>query len=223
MEKIYNMTKLFLVRHAETEANLRKVWYGSSDAPLTERGVKQILATGQRMKELAQHHPIDIFYTSPLGRTKKTAAAIAEQIAMTPILEDGLREFDLGDWEGRSYVDLAQSENLWGRWEVDPEFRPPNGESVLSFHNRAVEIIDTLTTQHAGETLLAVTHGGIICNVMALWLGNGLHDWSRWEPDNCSITLLIKENDKWKIEFWDDVSHFPPEAVVGEKPVYTQQ
>jgi|GEM_PF-4086479 len=74
------MTKLFLVRHAETEANLKGLWYGSTDAPLTERGEKQVLATGQRMAELVQEHPLDAFYVSPLGRTQKTAAAITEQI-----------------------------------------------------------------------------------------------------------------------------------------------
>jgi len=216
------MTKLFLVRHAETEANLQKIWYGLLDAPLTERGEQQILATGQRMKDLARYHPIDAFYVSPLGRTQKTAAAIAEQIAIVPTVEDGLREFDLGDWEGRSYVELAEHENLWGRWKVEPDFRPPNGESALSFHNRAIQIIETLVAKHAGETVLAVTHGGIICNVMALWMGEGLQDWPRWEPDNGSITLLTKQDGEWQIEFWDDVSHFPPDAVVDEKPVYTR-
>lgn len=216
------MTKLFLVRHAETEANLKGLWYGSTDAPLTERGEKQVLATGQRMAELVQEHPLDAFYVSPLGRTQKTAAAITEQIAMQPTIEDGLREFALGDWEGRSYVDLAKTEKLWERWKADPEFRPPNGESVLSFHKRAVAIIEILVRRHAGQTILAVTHGGIICNVMALWLGDGIEDWPRWEPDNCSITLLTQQDNQWQIEHWNDTSHFPPEAVVGEKPLYTE-
>jgi|GEM_PF-5072183 len=57
---------------------------------------------------------------------------------------------------------------------------------------------------------------------MALWLGDGIEDWPRWEPDNCSITLLTQQDNQWQIEHWNDTSHFPPEAVVGEKPLYTE-
>ena len=52
---------------------------------------------------------------------------------MTPQIEPDLREFDLGDWEGRSFRDLREQEDLWGHWERDPGFAPPNGESPRQF------------------------------------------------------------------------------------------
>ncbi|MCB0132640.1 MAG: histidine phosphatase family protein, partial [Caldilineaceae bacterium] len=96
------MTTLIIVRHAETEANVQQVWQGTLDAPLTRRGQKQVMATAQHMAHLVQESPVDRFYVSPLPRAQRTAAGIATAIGMTPLIEAGLREFDLGDWEGRT-------------------------------------------------------------------------------------------------------------------------
>ncbi len=123
------MTTLIIIRHGETEANMQKVWQGSLDAPLTERGEWQAEAAAVGVRKLADELPIDHFYVSPLGRTQRTAAPIAEAIGMQPVIEEGLREFDLGDWEGRSFQELRDVERLWERWEQDPTFTPPNGES----------------------------------------------------------------------------------------------
>src|SRR5437773_1398142 len=107
------MTILILVRHGETEANVQQLWHGSLDAPLTERGRQQVLATAQQLKKLATRYPIDAFYVSPLPRAQSTADAIAQAIGKRLQVENDLREFDLGDWEGRSFLALKEQENLW--------------------------------------------------------------------------------------------------------------
>src|SRR3954465_4183075 len=134
-------TKLLLVRHAETDANLNQVWQGDLDAPLTARGLQQVKATAERLAQLHASDPIDLFYVSPLPRAQSTASAIAEATGLSIIIEQGLREFSLGDWEGRSFRELREVEDLWGRWEVDPAFAPPNGESPVSFNLRALKTL----------------------------------------------------------------------------------
>lgn len=214
------MTKLILVRHAETEGNVNQVWHGSADAPLTERGWVQVEATARRIAALAAQYPIDAFYVSPLPRAQSTAAAIAAALEREPRVDYALREFDLGDWEGRTFQDLKETERLWDRWAADPAFAPPNGESPASFGRRAVAATRRLAEAHAGETVLLVTHGGFICNVLAVWLGDGPHDWRRWEPHNCAITLLDGDGDRWSPLLVNDISHLPAGAVMDEPPVY---
>lgn len=214
------MTKLILIRHAETEGNLNGVWNGVTDAPLTARGQGQIEATAQHISDLIGAHPLDHFYVSPMGRTRATAAAISQLIGMAPMIEHDLREFDLGDWEGRTLKELAEIENLWGTWAVDPTFAPPNGESPHSFKERSLQMIDTLVERHDSETILAVTHGGVIGNVLGRWFGSGNNDWARWEPHNCAISLLEFDGQRWAGNLINDISHLPGHLVVAQNHDY---
>lgn len=215
------MTTLILIRHGETEANVQQVWQGSLDAPLTLRGQQQVTATAAYMAVLSKQRPIDAFYVSPLPRARSTALAIATAIQRQPTVTAGLREFDLGDWEGRSFRDLKEKEQLWEHWRVDPTFAPPNGESPYTFNLRAVSVIRTLADTHADQTVLVVTHGGLICNVLATWLGDGPGDWRRWEPHNCAITILQVIHGQWQAQAVNEISHLPPETIVNDTPVYS--
>jgi broad specificity phosphatase PhoE len=202
-------TRLILVRHAETEANLNQVWHGDLDAPLTPRGQAQVLATAHRLAELHAVQPIDLFYVSPLPRAQSTAAAIAEAIGLPVLIEPGLREFGLGDWEGRSFRELRELENLWGRWEADPTFAPPNGESPRSFNQRATQTLNDLAARHPGQTVLAVTHGAFISSVLASWLGAHAGEWRAFDPHNCALSILVQEGKSWRGEVVNDISHLP--------------
>ena len=115
-------TRVILVRHGETEANLLQIWHGSLDAPLTERGKLQVEATAQRFADCVERYPIQRVYVSPLPRAQSTAAAIGAAINLKPVIEEGLREFSIGDWEGRTYRDLMDNEQLWRRWAYRPAF-----------------------------------------------------------------------------------------------------
>jgi len=214
---------VILVRHGETEANVLQVWHGALDAPLTQRGQRQVEAAARGVADLSRRYPIDRFYVSPLARTKSTAAAIADAIDMTPVVHEGLREFDLGEWEGRTFQDLRESEDLWGRWDKDPAFAPPQGESPTSFNQRVVQTVQTLAEKHPGETLLLVTHGGVICNVLATWVGDGPQDWQLWDAHNCAISVLQWDGEKWHALLVNDISHLPSDAVVTQATDYATQ
>lgn len=207
------MTTLILLRHGETEANVQQLWHGSLDAPLTRRGQQQVQATADYMRELTVQYPLDAFYVSPLARAQSTASAIAQAIALNPTVEINLREFDLGDWEGRSFADLKEKENLWERWLSEPTFAPPHGESPYSFNRRAVTVFEQLAALHPNQTVLIVTHGGLICNVLATWFGTGPADWQRWEPHNCAISILRSELAQWQSIIVNSTAHLPPEVI----------
>src|SRR5262245_29577891 len=106
-------TRLILIRHAETEANVaNQVWQGSSDTSLTMRGELQVAATAAHVAALHRRYTVDVLYGSPLPRARRTADAISRAIGLVVQLDLALREFDLGDWEGRTFADLEDTENL---------------------------------------------------------------------------------------------------------------
>lgn len=214
------LTKLILVRHAETEANLNQVWQGDLDAPLTPRGLEQVLATAARLAQLHATEPIHVFYVSPLPRAQSTAAAIAEAVGLPTVIEDGLREFGLGDWEGRSLRELREMENLWGRWEIDPMFAPPNGESPFSFNRRATQTLAVIAARHIGESVLVVTHGAFISSVLATWLGNDARNWRSYDAPNCGISIVIQVEDGWRGDLVNDISHLPLSARIDYQSEY---
>jgi broad specificity phosphatase PhoE len=213
--RVVKVTRLILVRHGETEANVDGIWHGSADAPLTERGKAQVEAVARRLAELHVQVPVEAFYTSGLPRARSTAAAVANIIGVQPVIEDGLREFSIGDWEGRSFLELREQENLWGRWRDDPAFAPPNGESAQAFARRAILVLRQLAERHPDQTVLVVTHGGLISSALAQWLGGGSWDWVRWDPHNCSITILAWNGERWIGEQVNDIDHLPPEVLAA--------
>ncbi|MGL4650410.1 MAG: histidine phosphatase family protein, partial [Caldilineaceae bacterium] len=213
---------LYLVRHAETEANVGAVWHGTLDAPLTARGQRQVAATALVFAGMAAQAPFSVIYTSPLGRARTTAGAIADAIAQTSTpataaqrlqIDPELSEFTIGDWEGRSFDDLRTVERMWERWATDPTFAPPNGESPASFNRRALAALRRISANRAGERMIVVTHGGFICNVLAVWLGSGPADWRRYEVHNCSITVLQGSGDRWQPLAVNDTCHLAPDLV----------
>ena len=88
----------YLVRHGEIESNIKKVYAGWSEEPLTERGVRQAEKAGELLKDKG----IDALYCSPLRRAVQTAEIIGGIIGKTPILVKNFKEMRLGLWEGLS-------------------------------------------------------------------------------------------------------------------------
>lgn len=201
------VTRLILVRHGETEANVNNIWHGALDAPLTALGKQQVAATARRIAEIDAQMPIDAFFVSPLPRARNTADVIARAIDQEPVVDAGLREFSIGDWEGRSFQELDEQEDLWGRWQEEPNFAPPNGESPASFSRRVSRAFQHLANQYPGATILIVTHGAVISNLLGQWLGEGPQDWERWDAPNCAITVLEQECQRWRPRLVNDVSH----------------
>ena len=219
-------TQLILIRHGETTANTEQRWFGALDAPLTPRGQQQVQATAARFaawRRQADHRAdIAALYVSPLPRCRSTAAGIAQALELEPIVDDGLREFSIGDWEGRTFRDLRDTEQLWERFAADPNFAPPNGESPRSFGRRIVQTVQELADRHPGETIVVVTHGGVIARLLDEWLGNASGNWVSWDPHNCGIAHLEWDGGAWRGLSVNDVSHLAPDLLETALPVYAQ-
>jgi probable phosphoglycerate mutase len=149
------MNAIYLIRHGETAWNAQGRFQGKLDSALTDTGVKQAEAIGQRLAGLGIS--FDTFVTSPLGRTRQTAAIIAE-CANLPAAQDDdrLAEVSLGSWDGLTHIDIdAQWPGLLdGSTPFDWFFRSPDGES----YDAAFERAECWLRERQGVTL-AVSHG----------------------------------------------------------------
>ncbi len=155
------MTTIYFVRHGESEAN-RGAWLaGHKDAPLTPTGMAQ---ARQSAGGLA-HIPFDAVYSSDLARAAQTARAHAACRGCPVVLTQALREFDAGDLTGMTYEQIAvRYPTLYPAvWkESFCTFAPPGGESLPQAAQRMRAFVLTAAQEHPEQTLLFVTHAGIL-------------------------------------------------------------
>lgn len=122
---------LVVVRHGETSANTDGIWHGSTDTALTPRGRAQAERVAARLaRECADAVAV---YASDLRRARDTADPIARALGLEVITWHGLREFDLGSWEGKTYRELLTEHRPWEHMRADPHFAPHGGESPLAW------------------------------------------------------------------------------------------
>ncbi|MBZ0273337.1 histidine phosphatase family protein [bacterium] len=152
-------TVIFLVRHGESEANVAEVICGDSESPLTKRGVAQTVEVAERLAGVK----FDAAYTSPLERAFKTCEAILAGRGVTATVLPDLREQDFGAWEGLSFRELAEKDpEAIRRFTNDPMNATGEGGETLGVFGERVRraIFDDVLANHAGETVLVVSHGG---------------------------------------------------------------
>jgi broad specificity phosphatase PhoE len=166
--------KIFFARHGESQANLlHEISNRGLKHPLTSEGRKQ----AHRLAEKLQDHSISHIYSSPILRSIETTVIIANQFGVDYEVTESLREYDLGDLEGRS------DERTWELWQqlFDDwmkhrhwQRRAPGGESFYDVKNRFVPFINRLVQEHRGTqaNLLCIGHGGLYWIMLPLVLTN---------------------------------------------------
>lgn len=206
MEATPPPTHLLLVRHGETTANVSGTWQGASDSPLTERGRRQAERLAARLA--ADGRAIATIYASPLGRALSTARILAAALGNPPIVpEPGLAEFNMGEWEGLTYQQLAYEKRLWERMAADPHFAPPGGESAVGFAMRLLETFGAIRRRHPGQTVLVVSHGGALATALSLLLYGDGSRWSAFQLANGSLTELEWAGERPQLLRLNDTSH----------------
>ena len=199
------MTRWLLVRHGQTDWNVRGLKQGHTDVPLNQIGRDQAERLGKRLSAVE----IDAAYCSDLLRCTQTleAALGAREVAVS--FSKLLREQAYGRWEGRSYSEIE-----WDEPDLYAEmisgyygFSPPGGESFLGVHARAMSFADETRARHPSGTLLVVGHGAALRALIASLIGLRLEMTWRFKVDSCSITILDVGADTAALELLNDTSH----------------
>lgn len=200
-----NITRLFLIRHGETEANLEKRYQGLTDYGLNERGISQAEKVGFRLAR----EPLSIIYSSTLKRARETAEKIAVHHNLEVITVETLKELNFGNWEGltaeeigRLYPEIFQK---WTKGEFDIQI--PGGENRKLFLERINQAISTIIEEHQGQTVAVVTHGGPIKSIICQSLGTEPRAFWNFRQDNGAINLIEYNQDYHTVMFINDTCH----------------
>lgn len=180
--------RLILVRHAEPAEEARGRCYGTLDVGLSERGRAQCAQLADRLAG----EVVDEVVASPRRRARETAEAVAAPHGLAVETIDALREIDFGQLEGRAYDDVARDlPELFERWMRTPtSVRFPGGESFQDLRERTRHVVETLRATRDGQTVVAVTHGGVVRTIVADCLGVPDERVFRVAVDPASITRI---------------------------------
>jgi probable phosphoglycerate mutase len=149
-------TTTLLLRHGQTALSIDRRFAGRGDVPLTDVGLEQAAAAAAR---LAERGGIDLVLSSPLGRARATAQAVADATAARMSIDDDLAETDFGSWEGMSFAEvMAESPQEMKAWLADADVAPPGGESFTTVAERVNAALDRLLAVHQGKTVVVVSH-----------------------------------------------------------------
>jgi probable phosphoglycerate mutase len=154
------VTRLLLLRHAESEWNAQGLWQGLADPPLSALGEDQARLAGTRLASFG----ISTVVSSDLRRARATAALVAARLALVePHLNAGLREYDVGAWSGLTRPEIeARWPGAIDDWRHGRLVATPGGERRDAFVARITAAVVQVAVAHAHETLVVFTHGGVI-------------------------------------------------------------
>jgi probable phosphoglycerate mutase len=210
-------TQLIIVRHGETEWNIRGIRQGHLDSVLTEKGVGQAKALAQR---LAREN-FTALYCSDLGRAVQTAKEIAALTGHEIETDPRLRERHLGIFQGLSGEEIKAKhpEEYKLHRTLGPNYVIPGGESVRQQVERNVSFLNELAARHQGEQVVVVTHGGVVSGFFRHTLSIPLEAPRRFEFVNAGLNVFVNEEGDWFLLTWGDVSHLAPGAASeGDDP-----
>ena len=146
---------IYFVRHGETEYNALGIVQGQLDIPLNEKGIKQAEALAEKLKDF----PLDIIYTSPLSRARKTAEIVNKYHNVEIICEQRFTEFHVGQKQGQKTGEWTKEMNE--DFMLNPE--KYGAESNESFYNRVSEAYKDLP---ADKNILVVAHAGVYRSIL---------------------------------------------------------
>jgi probable phosphoglycerate mutase len=212
------MTELILLRHGETDWNRELRFQGHVDVALNATGEEQARRLARRLAGETAHH----LYASDLLRAQQTARPVAQQLGLASISDPALREQSFGRVDGMKVDDIkAQHPQAWEGWlRFNEDFGMPEGETTRQFHSRVMDAVYRLVATHPGETLVVVTHGGVLDMIYRTAHSLGLSGPRQSEIPNAGLNRVRVHEAGIDILAWADVRHL---ADLPPQPVYDQR
>lgn len=148
-----SITRLLVLRHGQSEWNAQGRWQGQADIELTLEGVRQAHQAAEKLGTF------DLIASSSLQRARRTAEIIAKNHGVGDvIIDDRLRESDIGPWEGLTYDQIEASWPGYLASRQQPEGFEPNRNVV----SRMTEVFNEIVTKCRGGQALVISHSGVI-------------------------------------------------------------
>jgi broad specificity phosphatase PhoE len=190
-------TTFYLLRHGATEANPAepaRVHGRRHNTPLARLGIRQAEAT----RDFLAIRPIDHCYCSPMLRAVQTAAIVAAPHGLSPEPLEALTECDVGRWEGLDWpaIRYLDAEAYQHFMACPGEHGYPGGESFTAIYQRVSACLHALFDQHAGQSVLVVTHHAVNRIYLAGLLGLAPSQAKQLWLDNCGISVVVRDGEE---------------------------
>ena len=200
------LTRVFIVRHGQTEWNRDERFRGTIDVPLNDVGLAQARAAAQ---QLAAERDVVAVYSSPRARAWRTAEPIAGAFDLPVQPLAGIDDLNFGEWQGLTPAEVEQRwPELYRRWLLAPHtIRFPGGENLEALRARSLAALEEVVTRHDGHCVVLATHK-VVCKVLisaAIGLDNA-HYW-QIEMDNAGFSLLEHEDGRCVLRRLNDTCH----------------
>jgi broad specificity phosphatase PhoE len=182
------MTRLYLVRHGQTEWNRQERFRGRIDIPLNDVGRSQAQAVATYLSDKS----IVAVYSSPLLRSLDTARPVASIHGLTPVILPGIIDIDYGEWQSLTPDEARDTfPDLVELWYSAPHLVDiPGGENLKTVRARAMSAVRGVLSQHVSENIVLVTHQIVIkvvtCTLLDLEIS---HIW-RIQQDNACVDIF---------------------------------
>ena len=167
LERLAKGRRIALVRHGQTQQHDEKMFIGQYDVPLSEEGKIQIEISAEKLVEMGME-PGRI-YCSDLSRAVSSAGIIAEKMFADPAEHicpmKGLREINLGSWDGRPVREIKEKypEEYSRRGQDMFVFKTGNrSENFYDMQYRAVKALRQILKADSSRDIMIVTHSGVI-------------------------------------------------------------
>jgi broad specificity phosphatase PhoE len=210
------VTRVYLVRHGQTEWNKNLIFRGRIDIPLNEKGHREAEAIAEALKD----RNIDAIYTSPLGRSIETARPTAEFFDLEIVCVPGLIDISYGDWEGLSFNEVKKRyKNQYTKWEKRPDLvRFPKGETLNEVRGRSFCAMKDIVKENPGKSVLIIPHRVINKVLLCAILGIGnSHFWEIKQDTGC-INLIEYSSDAFVLSLMNDTCHLKAIADGTSQP-----
>ncbi len=210
------VTRVYLVRHCQTVGNLTGIFQGGIDTEPSERGLQQLELLALRFRNIK----LDKIYSSPLGRALKTAEVINQYHGLPIKTEAGIREISVGDIDGRTWAEVPklypEAAKVWNDSPCD--FVSPGGETMREVFHRVQEAFLRLARENEGRTIMLVSHGCALRNLLCFCMGKAIEDMNEVDfGGNTAVSLVEYEDGEVRLVFANDDSHLPEEWTRGSK------
>jgi probable phosphoglycerate mutase len=183
--------QLWLIRHGETEWSLSGAHTSRTNIPLTERGKGR----AAKIRDYLAQRKFSLVLTSPLLRARETCRIAGYADAAQ--IEENLREWDYGIFEGRTTADIRKDQPDWSIWDSPV----PEGEPVEHVAARAQKVIDRAL--QAGGDVALFAHAHILRILAATWLGLEPRGGRLFALGTGSVSTLGYERENRVISTWN--------------------
>ena len=187
------MSRIVLLRHAHSTANLKNVLAGRTEGVvLSSKGENQAAELVERIGKSR----FDAVVVSPIQRCSQTIAPwlAAYGNGIVPFVDEGFSEVDYGMWTGKSLA-VLQRNKLWKIVQEHPsQMVFPQGESLMGMQSRAVASFYKVNELKGKNPRLIVSHGDVIKSIVAHVLGMHLDQFQRLVIEPASMTVIETQN-----------------------------